>query len=93
MPRAELVEEFGGTWTDADAQAMIGMSLLPAARVLADHGVDLPVEVVAVPTVREADGLALSVGADRADREIRSPPTDVQSVCPHPLGTTPPPAE
>lgn len=42
----ELVHEFGGTWTHEDSLAMIGMSLMPAAQILADHGVDLPLEEI-----------------------------------------------
>ena len=54
-----LVEEFGGTWTDADALRMIGMSLLPAAAILQEHGVDLPVEVIGE---RLVDGVVAAVG-------------------------------
>ena len=43
-----LVEEFGGTWTDADAHSIIGADLLDAGRALRDRGgVDLePSEIV-----------------------------------------------
>ena len=34
----ELVDEFGGTWTDADARSIIGFDLLDAAAVLRDRG-------------------------------------------------------
>ena len=34
----ELVEEFGGTWSDDDAHSIIGADLLDAARVLRDRG-------------------------------------------------------
>lgn len=39
-----LVEEFGGTWTDADAVALIGTPLPEAARILRSRGVDLPTD-------------------------------------------------
>lgn len=36
-----LVEEFGGTWSEAEANALIGSDLLEAAAVLQDAGVEL----------------------------------------------------
>jgi len=41
-----LVHRFGGTWTQADAEAMVGLALLDGAQVLAAHGVDLPAEQI-----------------------------------------------
>ncbi len=42
-----LVEEFGGTWSDEQATALIGSDLLDSAAVLRDAGVDLElVEIV-----------------------------------------------
>jgi len=45
----ELVDAFGGTWTDADARSIVGFDLIEAAGVLRDRGgVDLdPEEIVA----------------------------------------------
>jgi HAD superfamily hydrolase (TIGR01509 family) len=34
----ELVESFGGTWSDAHAHAIVGADLLDAARYIAEHG-------------------------------------------------------
>ena len=56
---SRLVEEFGGTWTADDALRLIGMPLLPAAQILQDHGVDLPVEVIGE---RMVDGVVAAVG-------------------------------
>jgi beta-phosphoglucomutase-like phosphatase (HAD superfamily) len=44
----ELVAEFGGTWTEADAQSLVGFDLLDSARALRTRGsVELdPVDVV-----------------------------------------------
>ncbi len=43
----ELVEAFGGTWTEADARSIVGFDLLEAAEVLrARGGVDLPPEEI-----------------------------------------------
>jgi beta-phosphoglucomutase-like phosphatase (HAD superfamily) len=44
----ELVAEFGGTWTDADARSLVGFDLLDSAHELRSRGgVDLePIEVV-----------------------------------------------
>lgn len=39
-----LVERFGGTWTEDQARALVGMGLRDAAAVLREHGVDLPPE-------------------------------------------------
>jgi HAD superfamily hydrolase (TIGR01509 family) len=55
----ELVEEFGGTWTHADALQMIGLPLEPAARILQGFGVDLSVEVIGQ---RLVDGVVAAVG-------------------------------
>ena len=43
----ELVDAFGGTWTEADARSIVGFDLLEAAEVLrARGGVDLPPEEI-----------------------------------------------
>ncbi len=43
----ELVEQYGGTWSEAQAAALIGSDLLDAAAVLRTAGVDLdPVQLV-----------------------------------------------
>ncbi len=41
-----LVAEFGGRWTEDDAEQMIGLALDRAAQVLIGHGVDLPSDVI-----------------------------------------------
>ncbi|GAA4683693.1 HAD family hydrolase [Frondihabitans cladoniiphilus] len=38
----ELVAEFGGTWSREDGDSLIGSGLWHSAKVLQDHGVDLP---------------------------------------------------
>lgn len=43
---AGLVAEFGGRWTHEDALRMIGLPLLPAAKILQEHGVDLSAEQI-----------------------------------------------
>ena len=53
-----LVAEHGGVWTPDDAVRMIGLSLLPAAEILQEHGVDLPAEVIAQ---RLVDGVVAAV--------------------------------
>ena len=58
---AALVEEFGGRWTHEDSVQMIGLPLGPAARILQDHGVDLPVEVIGE---RLVDGVVAAVGRE-----------------------------
>nr|WP_256415634.1 HAD family phosphatase [Frigoribacterium sp. CFBP 13712] len=44
--QVELVESFGGTWTRADGDAMIGTGLWDSARVIQQHGVDLPLDEI-----------------------------------------------
>ena len=41
-----LVAEFGGRWTEDDAEQMIGLALDRAAQVLIGRGVELPAEVI-----------------------------------------------
>lgn len=41
-----LVAEFGGRWTEDDAEQMIGLALDRAAQVLIGRGVELPPEVI-----------------------------------------------
>lgn len=55
---AALVAEYGGRWTHEDAVEMIGLSLLPAAKILQQHGVDLPAEVIGH---RLVDGVVAAV--------------------------------
>ncbi len=40
----ELVEAHGGTWSHEQGLAMVGQPLQVSARILRDHGVDLPIE-------------------------------------------------
>jgi beta-phosphoglucomutase-like phosphatase (HAD superfamily) len=58
----ELVAEFGGTWTDADARSLVGFDLLDSAHELRSRGgVGLePVEVVE----RMLDGVARRVARE-----------------------------
>ena len=43
----DVVDEFGGTWTDADGHAIVGFDLLDGARYIAEHGgVPLPPEEI-----------------------------------------------
>lgn len=42
----ELVEAYGGEWSQADAEAVIGNSLLTSARILQSRGVPLPAEEI-----------------------------------------------
>jgi beta-phosphoglucomutase-like phosphatase (HAD superfamily) len=42
----ELVSQFGGTWTHADAVKMVGNTLLTSAKFLVAAGVDLPPEEI-----------------------------------------------
>lgn len=42
----ELVEEFGGTFTEADGLALVGSGLTVAGKVLQSHGVDLSVDEI-----------------------------------------------
>src|SRR5512143_1391786 len=43
----ELVAEFGGTWTEADAHAIVGSDLHESGRYIRDvGGVDLPVDEI-----------------------------------------------
>jgi HAD superfamily hydrolase (TIGR01509 family) len=44
--QVELVESFGGTWTRADGDAMIGTGLWDSARVIQSHGVDLTADEI-----------------------------------------------
>ncbi|WNB86843.1 HAD family phosphatase [Cellulomonas sp. ATA003] len=42
----ELVEAHGGTWSHEQGLAMVGQPLEVSARILRDHGVDLPAEEI-----------------------------------------------
>ena len=44
----DLVESFGGTWTQQDTEALIGMALLDAAEVFQRLGVDLEAREIAL---------------------------------------------
>ena len=55
---ARLVAEFGGRWSHEDAVQMIGLPLLPAARILQGHGVDLSAEEIGE---RLVDGVVAAV--------------------------------
>ena len=63
---AGLVAEFGGRWTHEDAVRMIGLPLLPAAKILQEHGVDLPAEEIGE---RLVDGVVAAV----AERVVWQP--------------------
>lgn len=58
---APLVESFGGTWTEEQALAVVGLGLEDAARILQDAGVRMPVaEIIDTLT----DHVCASVAAD-----------------------------
>lgn len=42
----ELVEEYGGTWTQEQAYALVGSGLLYSAKILQDAGVALPADEI-----------------------------------------------
>jgi len=49
----ELVESYGGTWTQEDAKRLIGSNLLESGRILREAGVDLdPQQIVDLMTDR-----------------------------------------
>ncbi len=50
-----LVEEFGGTWSEADGFALIGAGLTNAAEHLQRCGVDMPVDAIVQRMVDEVD--------------------------------------
>jgi len=50
-----LVEEFGGTWSEADGFALIGAGLTNAAEHLQKCGVDMPVDAIVKRMVDEVD--------------------------------------
>ena len=73
----ELIREFGGSWTEADALQLVGAGLWDAAAIFQREGVDLPAdEIVARLTerVREqlaAHGVPWQPGAQELLRSVR----------------------
>jgi len=55
LSEQRLVEEFGGTWSEADGFALIGAGLSNAAEHLQGFGVDLPVDAIVQRMVDEVD--------------------------------------
>jgi len=55
LSEQRLVEEFGGTWSEADGFALIGAGLSNAAEHLQGFGVDLPVDEIVQRMVDEVD--------------------------------------
>ncbi|WP_353809922.1 HAD family hydrolase [Agromyces sp. SYSU T00194] len=58
----ELVESFGGTWTQEDALALVGSGLWPSARILQGYGVDLPEDRIVHGLTDQVRGLLASEG-------------------------------
>jgi len=52
-----MVEEFGGTWSEADGMALVGSGLTFAATEMQRHGVTLPVDVIVQRMVDEVDAM------------------------------------
>ena len=55
LSEQRLVEEFGGTWSEADGFALIGAGLTNAAEHLQKCGVDMPVDAIVKRMVDEVD--------------------------------------
>ena len=55
LSEQRLVEEFGGTWSEADGFALIGSGLTNAAEHLQKCGVDMPVDAIVKRMVDEVD--------------------------------------
>ncbi len=55
LSEQRLVEEFGGTWSEADGFALIGAGLANAAEHLQKCGVDMPVDAIVKRMVDEVD--------------------------------------
>lgn len=55
LSEQRLVEEFGGTWSEADGFALIGAGLTNAAERLQKFGVDMPVDAIVQRMVDEVD--------------------------------------
>ena len=55
LSEQRLVEEFGGTWSEADGFALIGAGLTNAAVHLQQCGVDMPVDAIVQRMVDEVD--------------------------------------
>lgn len=58
LSEQRLVEEFGGTWSEADGFALIGSGLPNAAEFLQRKGVDLPIDVIIQRMVDEVDEMS-----------------------------------
>ena len=57
LSEQRLVEEFGGTWSEADGFALIGAGLTNAAEHLQKCGVDMPVDAIVKRMVDEVDAM------------------------------------
>lgn len=74
----ELVESYGGTWTDEDAVQLVGNGLIDSANVLRRYGVDMePEAIVHLLTDRIAerlstDGVPFRPGARELLQDLRS---------------------
>ena len=55
LSEQRLVEDFGGTWSEADGFALIGAGLTNAAEHLQKCGVDMPVDAIVKRMVDEVD--------------------------------------
>jgi HAD superfamily hydrolase (TIGR01509 family) len=78
----ELVAEHGGTWTYEDGVALVGLPLLTAARILADHGVPLaPEEIVEHLVGQVADRLRDAVPWQPGALEILAALADAGVPC------------
>lgn len=58
LSEQRLVEEFGGTWSEADGFALVGNGLPNAAEFLQTKGVDLPIDVIVQRMVDEVDEMS-----------------------------------
>jgi HAD superfamily hydrolase (TIGR01509 family) len=57
LSEQRMVEEFGGTWSEADGMALVGSGLTFAATEMQRHGVTLPVDVIVQRMVDEVDAM------------------------------------
>jgi HAD superfamily hydrolase (TIGR01509 family) len=57
LSEQRMVEEFGGSWTEADGLALVGSGLTFAATEMQRHGVTLPVDIIVQRMVDEVDAM------------------------------------
>jgi HAD superfamily hydrolase (TIGR01509 family) len=78
-----LVSEFGGTWTDADAHALIGNALIDSAHYIQHHGgVTLPAEeIIARLTRGVVNRIAVEVPWRPGARELLTDLHDLGVPC------------